>query len=382
MTLLAFIQPTLFAFTGAFFLCLGIIATRDIHGHLTLDDRAGVQKIHTDPTPRVGGIALYIAAMIGGLALPQGAQMLWWPILLALLPAFLTGMAEDMTKHIGVKWRLLATMVSGLIFCLLTGYQLVGVGISWADWLLSNWTFALIFTAFALGGVANAINIIDGVNGLASGCSLIIFAGFGVLSYRYGDAELLGCILVGAAVLAGFFVLNFPYGKIFLGDAGAVSMGFLLAVVAVMLPLRNPEISPLIGLTALIYPVVETFVSIWRRIRRVDTHPGQADRLHLHSLIYRNRARRVANWLGRPHLRSAITSVMVGTLPLLSTIIIVSWPEDNTMMLTGAAGLTLLYLGLYRRVALLRPMFLNLSYRSRNPAVFLSDRPGKDHQGR
>lgn len=382
MTLLAFIQPMLFSFVGAFFLCLGIIATRDIHGHLTLDDRVGVQKIHADPTPRVGGIALYIAAMIGGLALPQGAQTLWWPILLALLPAFLTGMAEDMTKHIGVKWRLLATVVSGLIFCLLTGYQLVEVGISWADWMLSNWTFALIFTAFALGGVSNAINIIDGVNGLASGCSLIIFAGFGVLSYRYADAELLGCILVGAAVLAGFFVLNFPYGKIFLGDAGAVSMGFLLAVVAVMLPLRNPEISPLIGLTALIYPVVETFVSIWRRIRRVDTHPGQADRLHLHSLIYRSRARRAANWLARPHLRSAITSVMVSTLPLLSTIIILCWPEDKTMMLIGAAGVTMLYLGLYRRVALLPPLLFNLSPRSRKPAVLMPDTSGNQSQSR
>jgi UDP-N-acetylmuramyl pentapeptide phosphotransferase/UDP-N-acetylglucosamine-1-phosphate transferase len=213
---------------------------------------------------------------------------------------------------------------------------------------------SILFTAFAIGGIVNAINIIDGVNGLASGTSIIILSGFAVVGWQMGDLQIATICLVGGGALAGFFLLNFPMGKIFLGDAGAYATGFLLAAVAVALPARNPEVSPLIGLLALSYPVTETMVSIHRRMVREGTHPLQPDRLHLHSLIYRNRALRLARRLGAPHLRNAIAGLMVMALPLMSAVLVVACAQSTPGVLVSIGLVAVVYLVIYRRVALLR----------------------------
>lgn len=361
------IEPLLFAFCGSFFLCLAIVVTGRFHGHLTHDRGEGIQKIHTASTPRVGGVALFLGALIGGVSLPHQVQALWWLIFLAMLPAFLAGLLEDLTKRVGIKWRLLATICSGLIFSLLSGYRIDHVDLPFADWLLSQWGVSLIFTAFAIGGIANAINIIDGVHGLASGTAIIILASLGILSWSYGDMVLLGCILMGVAILLGFLPLNFPFGKLFLGDAGAYSIGYLLAIIAVALPARNPDISPVVGLIALAYPVIETMVSIWRRLRRVGSHPGQPDRLHLHSLVFRDRARKLAGRLSVPHLRNAMTSVIVWKMPLLAAAFTVFRPESSNITLLEVGAVVLAYLYLYRSVALLPVIFFPQSPRQKTP---------------
>ena len=266
------------------------------------------------------------------------------------------GLAEDITKKVGVKARLLATIFSGLIACLLTGYSLGPVELPGIDQLLAYWPISLLVTAFAVGGIANAINIIDGVNGLASGTVMIILTGFAVLSWIAGDSVLLSICLVILGGIGGFFVLNFPLGKIFFGDAGAYTAGFLLAVLAVILPLRNPEISPVCGLLALGYPVIETMVSIHRRTVRQGTNPGQPDRLHLHSLVFRDLARRLANAIGAPAMRNPMTSVLVWFLPLLSVALMLIGAHSSLACWIGLALLTMVYLAYYRRVAILMPL--------------------------
>ncbi|MHC0052491.1 MraY family glycosyltransferase [Actibacterium sp. D379-3] len=340
----------------SFLVCLFLVMSRDMHGHFTMDSHEGIQKVHKAPTPRVGGIGLVVAAIIGGLLLPAEAQALWWLLCLSALPAFLSGLAEDLTKRVGVKWRLSATALSGLIFTFLTGYSIDHVNIPGADWLLAFPAFSLVFTAFAISGIANAINIIDGFNGLASGCSIIVMGCFAYVAWSAGDTALFNCALLTLGALAGFFLLNFPFGKIFLGDAGAYSVGFLLAVVAVALPARNPEVSPLIGLVALSYPVTETMVSIWRRMKRDGTDPGQPDRLHLHSLVHRSLARGLAKRIGHPDLRNPMTSVVMWIFPLLSSLFVVIGNQVNASIPALVAAIVIVYLRFYRRVALLGPM--------------------------
>lgn len=333
--------------------CAGLVLTSAYHGHLTHDSAAGIQKVHRAPTPRVGGAGLILGAAVGGLALPGEAQAMWWVLTLAAMPAFLSGLIEDVTKKVGVKWRLGATIGSGLIFSALTGYHIAFVGIPGADTLLGWPLFAIPFTAFAIGGIANSINIIDGFHGLAAGCAIIIMAAFGLVAWQVGDAVLLGVAAVTVGMLLGFLAVNFPFGKIFLGDAGAYYIGFLLAVVAVMLPMRNAEVSPLIGLVALAYPVTETMVSVVRRMRREGTNPGQPDRLHLHSLVHRSLARDLARAIGRPGMANPCTSVIVWTLPALSAAFAV-WGQSRTMLtLPLVLVVVLVYLRLYRRVALM-----------------------------
>jgi len=354
---MAFSAAFSFGLIVSLLVAIVIVFTKKLHGHLSMDSAEGVQKLHKTPTPRVGGVALFAGAVMGGINLPAEAQWMWWMLCLSAIPAFAFGLLEDVTKRVGVKTRLVATLFSGLIFCMLTGYQITRVDIPGLDWVFSFWLLSLLFTAFAIAGIANAINIIDGVNGLASGTSIIILSGFAIVAQQTGDMVLVGICLVSIGALSGFFLVNFPMGRLFLGDAGAYTIGFILAAVAVALPQRNPELSPLIGLLALSYPVIETMVSVQRRMSREGAHPGQPDRLHLHSLIYRCRARRLANGLGAPQLRNALTGLMLMGLPVLSSGLMLVFQKESAGIIGSFFLVVLVYLSLYRKVALLSPLF-------------------------
>lgn len=355
-----------FALITSFLVALIIVTTQRLHGRYTHDYQNGVQKVHSCPTPRIGGVALFLGALVGCANLQAETQWFGFLVFLASLPAFVFGLAEDFTKRISVRSRLISTVLSGLAYSLMTGYQIQEVSLPAIDWMLAYWLPSLFFTAFAIGGVANALNIIDGVNGLASGTALIVILGFATLAWHVGDDQTLGTCLVTSAILVGFLALNFPMGRIFLGDAGAYLTGFILAVIAVALPQRNPEVSPLIGILALSYPVIETVVSIHRRTVRKGSHPGHPDRLHLHSLIYRSRARRLAHRIGAPYLRSALTALLVLPLPLISSVLMLVFHESRVGILASIAIVTLFYLFGYRKVALLSLSAPKLRYMRRS----------------
>lgn len=267
-----------------FLICLLIVFTQRWHGHLTLDHLEGVQKFHLSPTPRVGGLAVFAGLCVGCSLAPVLVATPFQQMLIASLPAMISGVIEDMTKRAKVTERLLATMASGGLAAWMMDISLSHLNIPGIDFILGYPLFAILFTAFAVGGVANAINMIDGFNGLAAGTILISLTAIGAIAFQVGDPVLAKlCFVIGGATL-GFLLINFPFGKIFLGDGGAYLLGFLLAWLAVMLPMRNPSVSPWAGLLACGYPVLEAFFSMARRIRRAHS-PGQPDRLHLHSLI-------------------------------------------------------------------------------------------------
>lgn len=343
----------LLSLVASFIVALLLVMTRRLHGHLTLDNHAGIQKLHTTPTPRIGGLAMAAGLVVGGFALPPEAGTLWWLICLAAVPAFLSGLIEDLTKRVGVRTRLLATICSGLLMCLLTGHALVRTDIPLLDMATQYWPVAVLITAFAIGGIANAVNIIDGVNGLASGTALIILAGFAVIAWQTDDMAIFGACLVAAGAVTGFFLLNYPWGLLFFGDAGAYTAGFLLATIGVLLPARNPELSPAMGLLALSYPVIETIISIHRRMVREGTNPGQPDRLHLHSLVHRSLSRRMARAIGAPGLRNPMAATVVWVIPALAMGLAILAAENSLAAWVGIAVVAFVYILIYRRVALL-----------------------------
>jgi UDP-N-acetylmuramyl pentapeptide phosphotransferase/UDP-N-acetylglucosamine-1-phosphate transferase len=278
---------------ASFAICLAIVWTTHWHGAHTLDSDAGVQKVHAEPTPRIGGVAILAGCWIGWYFAPPEIAVMLGPILIASLPAFLAGVAEDIVKRGHVTERLLATCASGVLAWWLTGDSLTRVGIGGVDWLLAITPVSVLFTAFAVGGVANAINIIDGLNGLASSTVLICLAGLGLLAFLNGDAEMAKiCFIFGGAAF-GFLLVNYPSGKIFLGDGGAYLLGFLLGWIAVMVAVRNPGMSPWAPLLACGYPILEVLFSMARRTART-LKLGHPDRLHLHSLVWSRVARK---WL-------------------------------------------------------------------------------------
>lgn len=341
------------AFVASLVVAIAMILTLRHHAHITLDTLIGVQKLHSHSVMRIGGLALLIGLLLGSLALPQDIRMLWLTLLVSSVPAFAFGLLEDMTHRISAKVRLAATLLSALLFSLTTGYYLTYSDLPGLDWLLGFTWFAIPLTAIVIAGVTHSFNIIDGVNGLCLSTGAFAFIGLAVIAAQYGDIEILAICLLSLGALSGLFLLNFPFGLIFLGDSGAYLIGFFLAATAIMLSLRHPDISPLTGLLGLSYPITETLVSIHRRLLRMYSHPAKPDRLHLHSLLFRSRARRLALKIGRPEMRNPITSVLIWPLPILSVSLMVLFHTNPLALLASLTGMVLLYILIYRRVALL-----------------------------
>lgn len=342
------IDALLAAALSTFFGCAALVWTQRWHGRWTVDGMQGVQKFHTQPTPRVAGLAIFVGLWLGMELSPPAVAKLLSPMWLAGIPAFVFGFVEDLTKRVGVRERLLATMASGLLAWWMTGISLGPLGVWGLDALMAWLPFSVAFTAFAIGGVANAVNIIDGFNGLASGVVLICLAALALCAMAVGDTTLAQLCLLVAAVVLGFAGMNFPLGKIFLGDGGAYLVGFCLGWIAVLLPVRNPEVSPWASLLACGYPVMEVLFSMMRRYCR-NHHPGHPDRLHLHSLIktrvIRKRLKGVA-----PVLANSAVSPVVWALAAVPAVLAVLLHRQPLALAAAFVASSAGYWLVYRRL--------------------------------
>ncbi len=367
----------------ALFMCILLVATKHIHGKLSMDTAAGVHKFHISPTPRIGGIAILSGLLAGWATMKIGDSSstptvqetctLFGKMLLAAVPAFIFGILEDVTKRIGVRARLFATMGSGLLACALTGTMINTVDVWGIDNLLAMTPIAVAFTAFAVGGVANSFNIIDGFNGLAAGALLLSLTAIGSIAANSGDSTLaIVCALLAASVV-GFAVVNFPLGKIFLGDGGAYLLGFMVAWAGVMLPARNPEISPWAALLACGYPILEVLFSIWRKYRREGSHPGQPDKVHLHMLFYKRISKRTFRDAPAA-LQNGLTSIFAWAYALVPATIAMTWPDKTGALIAGFAASGILYRAIYVRLTQFKwSVPIKLSSRKFNPNVHLSN---------
>lgn len=309
---MGFAIPQLALTTGAvasFAICLTIVLTQDWHGKHTLDTSTGVQKVHHHPTPRVGGIAIFISLILSWWLTPPIVANVLGPMIIASIPAFFSGVAEDIVKRGRVAERLFATFASGVLAWWLLDVSLKRIDVPLVDLLLSYIPVSVMFTAFAVGGVANAINIIDGLNGLAAGIVLLCLSSLGLISYQVYDYEVAKlCFVVGGAIF-GFLIVNYPSGKIFLGDGGAYLLGFILGWIAVMTTARNPGISPWAPMLACGYPVLEVLFSMARRRAR-KLKLGHPDRLHLHSLVWSRMVRPALRRRGAMAQNAAVFPIM------------------------------------------------------------------------
>lgn len=316
------------AFVATFLLCILIVLSKRWHGEFSMDSTEGIQKFHSQPTPRIGGMPILLGLVLAWGKSSQDIQAILTPIIFAGMPAFLLGIAEDLTKQIGILHRLFATFGSGLVAWLITDYSLSRLDIWGFDFLMQVTLFSVLFTAFAVGGVANAINIIDGFNGYASLTCSIAFFGFGMIAFQVGDQNLAAVSVILAACVFGFFWVNWPFGKIFLGDGGAYFLGFALAWIAVLLIERNPKVSTFSALVICILPITEVMFTIFRRKVRKH-HPGKPDRLHFHSILQR---RYISRWFARrSDLAKNSTVGLFMALVSLPTAILANYFYESTL---------------------------------------------------
>ena len=355
--------PAAVGFGVGLAVCGLIVLTKGWHGYFTFDTEAGPQKFHSKATSRIGGMAVFLSFWAAVPFTPPPVGELLLPFGLCGALAFFTGCSEDLWKKTRPVLRLGGTAVAALSFCLLTGYRVTRLELPIADELLVFPFISVAFTVFAIAGLMNAINIIDGFHGLAAGSVVLMVGAFGVVAAAVGDAQLLLVAAIVIAVLLGFLVFNFPFGHLFLGDGGAYVAGFWLACLAVMLPERNPEASVWLSLLIVIYPVVETICSIFRKTARRRLTPLQPDGLHLHMLVYRALAKPIGKAIRRPQWTNPITSVLMWCLCLPSLLVAVAMPRQQLWLITGIVLQIVLYAALYRRTLAFR------SYRPTRPSL-------------
>jgi len=324
----------------------------------TLDDTfGGLRKVHAIPTPRVGGIAV-AAGVLGGVAveaLTNGHAATWLLLLACVSPAFVWGLVEDLSKRDAVMPRLALPALAAALGFVLLDARLTELDIPVIDDILVVHAFAFLFTVFAVTGVTHALNVIDGLNGLAGVTTLLATIGLAIVAATVGDAFVLSAALVLAGSIAGFLVVNYPSGRIFLGDGGAYLLGLLLALLAVMLVHRNSEVSPWFPPVLLAFPVWETIFSMFRRGGRGHS-TARADALHLHQLVYR----RIVRWRGfsadsRDRIaRNSLASLCLWVIPAVCLLLAVTFWDDSFALQVIGVSYWVVYGLIYRAMVRFR----------------------------
>jgi len=344
-------------FVVALLATLFIMRSSMRHGHLSADhDLSGPQKFHSRPVPRIGGLGV-MAAVIVGVGIAQvresTAAPSLWLLLACSLPAFVAGITEDLTKNVSPRRRLFAATISAALAIWLLGAVITRTDIPGVDQLIKWAPLSVLLTLFVVTGVANAVNIIDGFNGLASMCVLMMVLALGYVAFQVGDTFIFTASLITAGAVLGFFVWNFPAGLIFLGDGGAYLLGFLLGELSILLIHRNAGVSPIFPLLLCAYPIFETIFTMYRRkvIRGVAT--GAPDGIHLHTLIHRRLIRwTLAENLERRRLtrRNSMTSPYLWLLCLASVIPSVLWWQSTAALSWFLLAFVIAYVWLYARI--------------------------------
>ena len=271
--------------------------------HLKRDDTSAVQALHINPTARIGGLAIFIALVVAA-ALSHSADN-WKSLVLLLVsavPVFIVGLAEDLGCLASPTRRLIAATVSGSVFIGLMGQWVLHTDVPGLDIALQWSPFAIAFSLFLAVGISHAFNLIDGLNGLAGFTAFAAALALATIAHQSGLTEHRDMLLTIAAAITGFLIFNFPFGKIFLGDAGAYVIGHLLVWVSVSILWNAPNVSPFAMLLIFFWPIADTLLAIMRRLS-LGKPIAQPDRLHFHQLVMRGveivllgrKKRRIAN---------------------------------------------------------------------------------------
>ena len=281
--------------------------TRERH-----DDKA-VQASHFDNPLRLGGIAVFLGLVAGLLArFPDWSWMSAFVVLTAG-PALIAGLLEDLGYRVSPLRRLAAAAVSAALAVMILGSAITRADLPGLDQALDFASIAVPLTLLLSAGFCHATNLVDGMNGLAATVIITACVGLWFLALRGGQADLAVMAAVLGASVAGFFVLNWPFGTLFLGDAGSYGVGHVLIWIAIVLAARTPDIAMPALVLILFWPFADTLHSIARRL--VYRAPVFApDRMHLHQKM--RRCMEIA-FLGGAHRRRSNPMATLALAPMI-----------------------------------------------------------------
>ncbi len=244
----------------------------------------GGRHIHLEPVPRMGGISVALGFFpVVIFAVPMDRQMI--SVLASAGLVLALGVYDDIR---GATWKeKMAVCIAAASVLIFAGHlyvrdlgNLFGLGTINLGWL------SVPFTYFALFGIINAINLIDGLNGLLCGISMLAFLSFAVLGYVTGNipAIFLSVVCLGAVI--GFIPSNYPRARIFLVDTGSLLLGFLIGTVALIL-IQDDRIKPVVPPLVLLLPIFDTLRVMSIRFFSGGS-PFRPDKKHFHHLLLRS----------------------------------------------------------------------------------------------
>ncbi len=245
-------------------------------------DQPNHRKVHQKIMPRLGGLAIYISFIIGVIVL-QPTDQYAWPILIGSVIIIVTGLIDDLTE-LSAKWKFAGQLLAAVVV-VLGGVRVEFINLPFGGELEFGY-MSIPLTIFWIVGVTNAINLIDGLDGLAAGVSTIALITISGMAFLKGDIFAMSIGLIVIVSTLGFLVYNFHPAKIFMGDTGALFLGYIISVLALLGFKNVTAISLIIPVIILGVPLSDTFFAIIRRI--VQKKPLSApDKSHLHHCLLR-----------------------------------------------------------------------------------------------
>ncbi|MFD1706490.1 glycosyltransferase family 4 protein [Siminovitchia sediminis] len=242
-----------------------------------ITDKPNYRKVHTDLMPRLGGLAIYISFLIGLMLFrPNDPNMIY--LVIGSLVIIATGMLDDI-YDISPKWKLLGQVVAASI-AVSGGFDLEFINLPFGGQLEFGY-LSVPLTILWIVGITNAINLIDGLDGLAAGVSSIALITISFMAFLQGDIFVLAIALMVLGSALGFLIYNFYPAKIFMGDTGALFLGYMIALLSLLGFKNITFFSLIIPVIILGVPISDTFFAIIRRL--IQKKPLTApDQFHLH----------------------------------------------------------------------------------------------------
>ncbi|GKV69367.1 undecaprenyl-phosphate alpha-N-acetylglucosaminyl 1-phosphate transferase [Sporosarcina sp. NCCP-2716] len=246
-------------------------------------DRPNYRKVHAAVMPRIGGLAIFGAFLIGyALLLPKDEHAAG--ILIGAVIIIAVGFFDDMLE-ITAKAKALGQLVAAIVVITVGGLQIEVLNLPFIGQIEFGY-LSIPITILWIVGITNAINLIDGLDGLAAGVSTIALISISVMALIMQDPFVLATAAILAASSLGFLIFNFHPAKIFMGDTGSLFLGFMISVLALLGFKNVAVVSLVIPIIMLGVPISDTFFAIVRRIRMKQSITAP-DKSHLHHCLLR-----------------------------------------------------------------------------------------------
>lgn len=237
------------------------------------------RTVHKEDMPQLGGLAIFFGFLLGYMLFSkQTIEMN--SILIGSFLIIIAGIVDDINP-IKAKYKWLIQLASAAVVVFYGGILLKDI--SAFGYYIDFGVWAYPITLFFIVAMINAINLIDGLDGLAAGISSIFFLTIGIIAFimnTLGGLDIvLSFIMLGSTL--GFLIYNFHPAKIFMGDTGSMFLGFIISIIA-LLGFKNVTLTSfIVPILILAVPILDTFFAILRRI--INKQPiTQADKQHLH----------------------------------------------------------------------------------------------------